>query len=82
VYRAGSDLYKSPDGVRWYRVTLTGFGDVGNYGIRTMESVGDYLYVGTTNPFDGLEIWRGRVPDDPGPAEPDAAAVPDAAPGT
>ena len=38
-----------------------GFGDVGNYGFRTMESVGDYLYVGTTNPFDGLEIWRGRA---------------------
>ena len=33
---------------------------LGNYGIRTMESVGEFLYIGTANPFDGLEIWRGR----------------------
>ena len=61
--RAGSDLYKTQDGVTWYPVTLTGFGDVGNYGIRVMESVGEDLYVGTANPFDGLEVWRGRSPD-------------------
>ena len=60
VWRAGSDMYKTQDGVTWYRVTLDGFGDVGNYGFRTMESVGDHLYIGTTNPFDGLEIWRGQ----------------------
>lgn len=60
VWNAGSDLYKSPDGVTWYPVTLTGFGDPGNYGIRTMISVGDTLYLGTTNPFDGLEVWRAR----------------------
>jgi len=60
---AGSDLYKTQDGVTWYPVTLTGFGDVGNYGIRVMESAGEYLYVGTANPFDGLEIWRGRRDD-------------------
>ena len=42
---------------------LDGLGDVGNYGFRTMESVGNDLYVGTTNPFDGLEIWRGSRPD-------------------
>jgi hypothetical protein len=81
-WRAGSDLYKTADGVRWYRVTLTGFGDVGNYGFRTMESVGEYLYIGTTNPFDGLEIWRGRdrydprSPQDQSPAPP-AAMNPD-----
>jgi hypothetical protein len=63
VWRAGSDLYKTQDGVTWYPVTLDGFGDVGNYGLRTMESVGDELYVGTTNPFDGLEVWCGRSAD-------------------
>ena len=63
VWRAGSDLYKTQDGRTWYRVTLDGLGDVGNYGFRTMESVGEYLYIGTTNPFDGLEIWRGRSGD-------------------
>jgi hypothetical protein len=60
-WRAGSDMYKTQDGATWYRVTLRGFGDVGNYGFRTMESVGEHLYVGTTNPFDGLEIWRGQA---------------------
>jgi hypothetical protein len=64
VYRAGSDLYKTQDGILWYRVTLDGFGDVGNYGFRVMESVGDDLYVGTANPFDGLEVWRGHSSDD------------------
>ncbi len=58
LWNAGADMYKSSDGVRWYPVTVTGLGDVGNYGFRTMESVGDDLYVGTTNPYDGLEIWR------------------------
>jgi len=55
---AGADLYKTQDGVNWYTVTLDGFGDVGNYGFRVMVSVGNDLYIGTGNPFDGLEIWR------------------------
>lgn len=58
---AGADLFKSPDGVTWYLVTLNGFGDVGNYGFRTMKSVGSDLYIGTANPYDGLEIWLGRA---------------------
>jgi hypothetical protein len=63
IWRAGADLYKTQDGVTWYPVTLDGFGDVGNYGFRTMESVGEHLYIGTANPFDGLEVWRGHGPD-------------------
>ncbi|MBN1342397.1 MAG: hypothetical protein JXQ73_06940 [Phycisphaerae bacterium] len=55
---AGADLYKTPNGADWYPVTLAGLGDPGNYGIRTMQSVGDSLYFGTANPFDGLEVWR------------------------
>ncbi|HVP10481.1 MAG TPA: hypothetical protein VMV94_04740, partial [Phycisphaerae bacterium] len=58
--RAGADLYKSPDGVTWYAVTLDGLGNVGNYGFRTMKSQDGYLYLGTANPYDGLEIWRAR----------------------
>jgi hypothetical protein len=57
---AGTDLYKSYDGVNWCPVTIDGFGDAGNSGFRTMVSVGDDFYLGTTNPFDGLEIWRAR----------------------
>jgi hypothetical protein len=55
---SGADLYKTQDGVTWVPVTLDGFGDVGNYGFRTMKSVGKDFFVGTTNTFDGLEIWR------------------------
>ena len=65
---AGADLYKTQDGTTWYPVTLTGFGDVGNYGLRTLVSTGDELYAGTTNPFDGLEIWVGRS-DNPSESE-------------
>ena len=57
---AGGDLYKSPDGVHWTPVFTQGLGDPYNYGVRTMVSVGDDLFLGMANPFDGLEIWRGR----------------------
>lgn len=63
VGRAGADLYKTQDGVTWYPVTLDGFGDAGNYGFRTMISTGDAIFIGTANPFDGLEIWRGELSD-------------------
>lgn len=62
MFRAGADFYKSPDGVRWYPISLDGLGDVGNYGIRTLLSVNGAFYLGTTNPFDGLEIWRAGTP--------------------
>jgi hypothetical protein len=60
VAQSGADLYKTQDGEVWYTVTLDGLGSVGNYGFRTMESVGEWLYLGTANPFDGLEVWRAR----------------------
>jgi hypothetical protein len=59
IFNAGADMYKTRNGMDWYPVTINGFGDVGNYGIRTMVSVEDEFYLGMTNPFDGLEIWRG-----------------------
>lgn len=58
IWNRGADLYKSFDGVHWFEVTQDGLGDRNNYGIRTMKSVGPYLYLGTTNPKTGLEIWR------------------------
>ncbi|MCP4645278.1 MAG: hypothetical protein GY851_32850, partial [bacterium] len=60
MFNAGSDIYKTQDGVTWYQVTDNGFGNIGNYGFRTMQSVGDTLYLGTANPFDGLEVWKSR----------------------
>ncbi|HOF38893.1 MAG TPA: hypothetical protein PLD73_02390 [Candidatus Hydrogenedentes bacterium] len=60
---AGGDIFKSPDGVKWYPVTMDGMGNPRNYGWRTMKSCPDgYLYVGSTNTTTGTEIWRGKVP--------------------
>ena len=62
MMKAGGDLYRSQDGVSWTPVTINGFGNVGNYGFRTMKSVGANLYIGTANPFDGAEVWRATDP--------------------
>jgi len=58
LFDAGTDLYKTRDGDTWEPIFTDGLGDPNNYGIRTMKSVGDCLYLGMANPFDGLEIWR------------------------
>lgn len=56
--RAGADLYRSRDGILWQTVFKRGLGNPNNYGIRTMHSVGDELFVGMANPYNGLEIWK------------------------
>ena len=63
----GGDLWKSCDGVHWVPVTLNGFGNHPNYGIREVIPVqkdGEdmALAVGTANPFTGrpnggCEVW-------------------------
>ncbi len=63
----GGDLWKSCDGVHWLPVTLNGFGNHLNYGIREVVPVqkdGEdvALAVGTANPFTGrpnggCEVW-------------------------
>jgi len=58
LFDAGADLYKTRDGDTWEPVFTDGLGDPNNYGVRTMKSVGDCLYLGMSNPFDGLEVWR------------------------
>lgn len=60
---AGADLYKTADGIHWEPVSIMGLGNTNNYGIRTMESVGNALFVGTANPFDGLEILCAETPE-------------------
>jgi hypothetical protein len=55
-YFAGADLWKTEDGIIWEPVTLNGCDNPNNYGFRTM--VGGSLYLGTANPFQGLEVWQ------------------------
>lgn len=52
---AGFDLWRSRDGVSWAPVTRNGFGNRFNYGVRTMRSTPQGLFVGATNPF-GPEV--------------------------
>ncbi|MCK4368959.1 MAG: PKD domain-containing protein [Dehalococcoidales bacterium] len=58
-YFAGADLWKTEDGIIWQPVTLNGFDHPDNYGFRNMVGVNP-LFIGTANPFDGLEIWQVR----------------------
>ncbi len=63
----GGDLWKSCDGVHWVPVTLNGFGNPLNYGIREViplqKDGGEMaLAIGTANPFTGrpnggCEVW-------------------------
>lgn len=63
----GGDLWKSCDGVHWMPVTLNGFGNPLNYGIREVfpvrkDGMDRALAVGTANPFTGrpgggCEVW-------------------------
>ncbi len=55
---AGADLYKTRDGLTWFPVNRDGLGNPGNYGFRNMLSAGGALFLGTANPYDGLEIWK------------------------
>jgi len=55
----GADLYVTSDGINWSPVTLDGFGNEYNYGIRTIKATDDGLFVGTANPFYGFQVWKG-----------------------
>ena len=54
----GFDLWKSKDGVHWNAININGFGNPHNNGIRTLfvSSEGN-LYLGTSNLFEGCEVW-------------------------
>jgi len=61
-YFTGADLWKTEDGIRWQPVTLNGFNNPDNYGLRNMLHVNP-LFIGTANPFAGLEILKfARIP--------------------
>lgn len=55
---AGCDLWCSPNGVTWFPVTINGFNNPDNYGFRTMKATSMGLFLGTANPFTGLEVYR------------------------
>lgn len=54
----GFDMFKTSDGVNFTVVTKDGFGDRYNYGGRTLQTTEDGLYVGTSNPFYGAQLFK------------------------
>jgi len=50
-HQGGFDLWRSRDGNVWSPVTLSGFDNPYNYGVRTLVSSRHGLFVGTANPF-------------------------------
>ena len=50
-YQSGFDLYRSNDGENWLPVTVNGFENPYNMGLRTLESTPYGLFVGTANPW-------------------------------
>lgn len=59
-YPIGFDLYKSKDGVHFSALFKNGLGDMNNYGGRILYVGSDNeLLVGTANPFDGCQVWKG-----------------------
>ena len=60
--QAGADLYKSQDGVKWYRVFDDGLGNPNNYGIRVLTVAEGRMFAAMSNPYDGLEVWASKEP--------------------
>ena len=58
-YPEGFDIYSSKDGCTFCPVILDGLYNPNNYGGRTLYRTWDNkLYLGTANPYDGLEVWE------------------------
>jgi hypothetical protein len=56
----GFDLWGTPDGTNWTRVSRTGFGDWYSYGVRNFVSTPFGLFVGAANPFFGFKLFLGQ----------------------
>jgi hypothetical protein len=59
-FAGGCELWRSPDGLDWQPITLTGFENPYNYGVRTLQSTPSGLFVGTANPFGPEIAFRDR----------------------
>ena len=61
--KRGFDLYVTEDGVNFETITLDGFGDPYNHGLRVFATTDQGLCLGTANPFFGTQIWIQRKAD-------------------
>lgn len=55
----GGEVWCTENGIDWEPITVDGFGDKYNHGIRTM-AVGDdgSFYLGCANPYYGAQLWK------------------------
>jgi len=56
----GFDLYRTEDGSTFSALTSDGFGDKFNFGVRALSATPFGLFLGTTNYYYGLQVWRGQ----------------------
>ena len=61
--KRGFDLYVTEDGVNFETMTIDGFGDPYNHGLRVFATTDQGLCLGTANPFFGTQIWIQRKAD-------------------
>lgn len=54
----GFDFFRTPNGMDFYPITLNGFGDRFDTGVRSMAATPRGLFVGTANYYYGLKILR------------------------
>jgi pimeloyl-ACP methyl ester carboxylesterase len=57
----GTDVYSSPDGLTWKSISVSGFGDGFNYGLRTIQPSPFGTFFGTARFEGGLQIWMDQT---------------------
>ncbi len=55
----GFDLYKSTDGVHFSAITMNGFGDKFEFGVRALKTTPYGVFVGSANFYYGTNVHRG-----------------------
>ena len=67
VAERGCDVYVTEDGVNFETITIDGFGDPFNHGLRVFAETDSGLGFGTANPFYGTQWWLIREDNKPDP---------------
>ena len=65
--KMGFDLMRTSDGYNFEYITRDGFGDKFNYGCPSFATTNDGLYIGTSNPFFGGQLWLLKNPKSSSP---------------
>jgi hypothetical protein len=66
-YHYGFDLLRSDDGVHWTAITQVGLGDPQDFGVRTLEVTPIGMFLGTTRPRGGFQVFWTAGPAPAGP---------------